>query len=133
MGYLCIKNIDYNFINISYYKNCIFNIKYKTPYITLYGITLKINYIDYEIRNNFIYFKINQFDYKIINDLNEYFKNKINKYKSFTFSTDENYYLKIYNSGTKFDKSKANNNSFYMWISKIKNKNYINYPIIYIL
>ncbi len=129
MGYLFIKNIDYNNISISYYKNHIFNIKYMTSFVTLYGINLKVNFINYEIINNIIHLEITKEEYEPIYKLNQIFKEKINKYRSFCYSKNDKYYIKLY-----YTKKIHNlNKIIYLWISKIKNKNYINYPIIYIL
>lgn len=130
MEYLFIKNIDYNNISISYYKNHIFNIKYKTPFVTLYGINLKVNYISHEITNNIIHLQITKEEYDPIYKLNEIFKEKINIYRSFCYCKNDKYYIKLYS--TKINNFNGNN-IVYLWISKIKNKNYINYPIIYIL
>tara|TARA_Y100001958_G_C21246801_1_gene577562 strand:- start:1018 stop:1422 length:405 start_codon:yes stop_codon:yes gene_type:complete len=132
MGYLFIKNINYDNIAISYYKKQVFNIRYITDFVTLYGINLKVDYINYEIINNILYLEIIKDDYDIIYNLNEKIKEKINKYKSFCFSKDNKYYIKLYYTK---DIHHLNNKDkrIYLWISKIKNKNYINYPIIYII
>lgn len=131
MGYLCIKNLNCKNIQISYYQKHLYNLKYETPYVTLYGITFLINYIDYVIKDDFIYIKINYEDYQKIEVLNSYLKSKLNNYKSFAYERDGSYFLKLYKN--KRIMINIKDGSFYLWISKIKSKNYINYPIIYIL
>ena len=133
MGYLFIKNINYDNISISYYKKQVFNIKYITQFVTLYGINLKVDYNHYEIINNILYLEIIKEDYDIIYNLNEKLKEKINKYKSFCYSKDDKYYIKLYYTKNLDYLNKNKSKRMFLWISKIKNKNYINYPIIYIL
>ena len=131
MGYLCIKNLNCNNIQISHNQKNLYNLKYNTPHVTLYGITFQIDYIGYVIKGDFIYIQINHKNYQKIQGINIYLESKLNNYKSFTYESNGSYFLKLYQNERIIMNIK--NGSFYLWISKIKCKNYINYPIIYIL
>jgi hypothetical protein len=131
MMYLSINNKDYNNIEIITNKKYIYSLKYITPYISLYGVTFKINVKKCSILEKKIHVEIDKKNYEELSLFDTYMLSKINNYHGITFTKDGKYFIKLNNNYKIL--SKINVDVFYLWISKIKTQNYINYPIIYII
>lgn len=131
MVYLSINNKNYENIVINSSKKYTYNLKYITPYIVLYGITFRIDVKEYNILEKNIIVEIDKSTYDELISFDNYISSKLNNYRGIAFSKNNKYYIKLNNNNKIL--LKMNNDVLFLWISKIKNKNYINYPIIYII
>ena len=92
MGYLSIKNLDENKINIQNTNNY-YSLSYKLPYIKLSSILIELNNISVNINNGY-YIMIK--DKQSINELkrlDDFLIKNIFNYKGILHENDSKYYL----------------------------------------
>lgn len=133
MGYLSIKNLDENKINIQNTNNY-YSLSYKQPYIKLSSILIELNNITVNTKNGYY---ITVKDEKSINDLKNFdnflFKHIFN-YKGILHENHSEYYLYLKKNEylDKFMKD-FTDEKIYINIIKLKKTASHIFPIVYVL
>ena len=133
MGYLSIKNLDENKINIQNTGDY-YSLSYKQPYVKLSSILIEINNVSVNINNGY-YIMIK--DEKSINELKKldgYLIKHIFNYKGILHENNSDYYLYL-KKNDYLDNFMKNftNEKIYINIIKLKKTASHIFPIVYIL
>ena len=133
MGYLSIKNLDENKINIQNTNNY-YSLSYKLPYIKLSSILIELNNISVNINNGY-YIMIK--DKQSINELkrlDDFLIKNIFNYKGILHENDSKYYLYL-KKNDYLDNFMDNftDKKLYINIIKLKKSASHIFPIVYVL
>tara|TARA_B100000900_G_C20009043_1_gene485035 strand:- start:96 stop:497 length:402 start_codon:yes stop_codon:yes gene_type:complete len=133
MGYLSIKNLDENKINIQNTNNY-YSLSYKQPYIKLSSILIELNNISVSTKNGY-YITIK--DERSINELKKldsFLIKHIFNYKGILHENNSEYYLYLKKNDylDNFMKDFTNEKLYINIIKLKKTASYI-FPIVYVL
>lgn len=133
MGYLSIKNLDENKINIQNTNNY-YSLSYKQPYIKLSSILIELNNISVSTNNGY-YITIK--DKKSINQLKKldnFLMKNIFNYKGILHENDSEYYLYLKKNDYLDNFMKDfRDEKLYINIIKLKKTASHIFPIVYVL